>query len=777
MKHLVSISIRNISIPNDDERSPLRSKIQSVTSIASLNKNSSNADSNYTTTLHSSPQNAQLTNTSLQISNDPLRNQTSLQQLNDSKIFDTFFSLSDTAATNSNTNYNHNKSRHPLPKHKPFYISEVIENTVSPNFKDITLGNLLIRDPNAYAILAQRTSFKLTIFIRNNYTSKSDFISNYDDKQEQQQKQGKTPWQILLSVQINLGDLVFLGASLNEVDDGIVKKNLILKSHSRRDDCNILLITLADGVYYVPMLSNMNDIRSKLKTRSLSAANGERKNNNKNSNDSSVSVVNVQESVRPTNGVQVLSYDMLMKLNNLKLCILDIEKINHQLATNLENSIKSQQEQATKQKEAASNDDEKSESALFYSKSGQHLQDIALKIRVLKIELVKFRKIVNLFKKHNYNLRKKLELKKTYLNKLRLLIDDSNEHDLESVLKEVNSYEKINFKYIDDDDDDEEEEEEEEKEDIIRNENKQKHDGSVYANSIADSSASFKDDHSNGRQHDGEVNSINHQQHQHQNQNQFNSIILSINADMSRLKEIYGINLNKLNQANYQIDLEILKIFKLLLEIFDIVPNPENPIEFKILGLRLSNLCYFIKYPNYGLHLTHQTNNINNNSHHNSASSNSSIRSYDRSTAKAHAAEAAAAELEDADLHILSKEELQIEIDCALGYVCQLVQLISLYLLIPLKYPIITFGSYSFICDYVSDLNDNSSKVFPLHLMKTNGLIFRFEYGVNLLNKNLEQLMKSQNLSMPDLKNILGNLKTLLLFLSSKDLMYFRRSG
>lgn len=105
---------------------------------------------------------------------------------------------------------------------------------------------------------------------------------------------------------------------------------------------------------------------------------------------------------------------------------------------------------------------------------------------------------------------------------------------------------------------------------------------------------------------------------------------------------------------------------------------------------------------------------------------------------------------EDADEDIVS---------AALGYVARLVDMLQYYLAVPLSYPISPYGSRSIIQDLVSILQDNQ-RTFPLYMKST--VRFRFDYGVFLLNKNIECLAESQGLKVMDIRQTLPNLKYLL---------------
>lgn len=117
-------------------------------------------------------------------------------------------------------------------------------------------------------------------------------------------------------------------------------------------------------------------------------------------------------------------------------------------------------------------------------------------------------------------------------------------------------------------------------------------------------------------------------------------------------------------------------------------------------------------------------------------------------------------ELPGADLTNITDED---QVGAAYGFVAQLVHLLSQYLCVPLRYPIQPYGSNSFIIDPISTIQ--GSRTFPL--WSKGSLYYRFDYGVFLFHKDIEQLINARNLAMTDLSHTLANLKNLLLVLSS----------
>lgn len=97
----------------------------------------------------------------------------------------------------------------------------------------------------------------------------------------------------------------------------------------------------------------------------------------------------------------------------------------------------------------------------------------------------------------------------------------------------------------------------------------------------------------------------------------------------------------------------------------------------------------------------------------------------------------------------------------ALGYTAHLVYLLSFYLSTHLPYPIQPCSSTSLIQDPVSILLPQ--RTYPLYPVNPQ---FRFEYGVFLLNKDIEFLLSKQGLRVLDIRHTLPNLKYLLYILT-----------
>ncbi|KAF2628322.1 hypothetical protein BU25DRAFT_365918 [Macroventuria anomochaeta] len=98
----------------------------------------------------------------------------------------------------------------------------------------------------------------------------------------------------------------------------------------------------------------------------------------------------------------------------------------------------------------------------------------------------------------------------------------------------------------------------------------------------------------------------------------------------------------------------------------------------------------------------------------------------------------------------------------ALGHAAQAVALLSPYFSVILPYPISPHGSTSTIEDPLAmgHNNANNPRTYPLYM---KGVVrYRFEYGVFLLNKNIEILSNALGIRPLDIRQTLPNLKYLL---------------
>ncbi|KAE8380858.1 UV radiation resistance protein and autophagy-related subunit 14-domain-containing protein [Aspergillus bertholletiae] len=98
----------------------------------------------------------------------------------------------------------------------------------------------------------------------------------------------------------------------------------------------------------------------------------------------------------------------------------------------------------------------------------------------------------------------------------------------------------------------------------------------------------------------------------------------------------------------------------------------------------------------------------------------------------------------------------------ALGYTAHLVYLLSFYLSVTIPYPINPYLSSSLIQDPISV--SLPQRTYPLYPVNVH---YRFEYGVFLLNKNIEFLLNKQGLRVLDIRQTLPNLKYLLYVLTA----------
>ncbi|XP_063239454.1 UV radiation resistance-associated protein-like isoform X2 [Bacillus rossius redtenbacheri] len=116
------------------------------------------------------------------------------------------------------------------------------------------------------------------------------------------------------------------------------------------------------------------------------------------------------------------------------------------------------------------------------------------------------------------------------------------------------------------------------------------------------------------------------------------------------------------------------------------------------------------------------------------------------------------------DVHLPNSEDFaasdELTISVALGFVTHLVQMISVFLQVPLRYPLCHFGSRSKIVDHIADKIPDKDREFPLFSRGKDKL--QFNYGVYLLNKNIAQLRWYCGLPTQDLRATLPNLAGLL---------------
>ncbi|KAH9947957.1 hypothetical protein B0H21DRAFT_736282 [Amylocystis lapponica] len=113
------------------------------------------------------------------------------------------------------------------------------------------------------------------------------------------------------------------------------------------------------------------------------------------------------------------------------------------------------------------------------------------------------------------------------------------------------------------------------------------------------------------------------------------------------------------------------------------------------------------------------------------------------------------------------KEVTEEAVATSLGYAAQVVQLLAAYLGKNLVYPVTCIGSRSLIKDGISAMV--GPRMFVPAVFKGVDT-YRFEYGVFLLNKDIEMLMSDRNLRALDMRHTLPNLKNLLLTLTVNEI-------
>ncbi|KAF2502298.1 hypothetical protein BU16DRAFT_474476 [Lophium mytilinum] len=118
-----------------------------------------------------------------------------------------------------------------------------------------------------------------------------------------------------------------------------------------------------------------------------------------------------------------------------------------------------------------------------------------------------------------------------------------------------------------------------------------------------------------------------------------------------------------------------------------------------------------------------------------------------------------------------AKEEV---VSAALGYVAQILNLLSPYLAVALPYPVSPCGSTSNIEDPIS--MTTGPRTYPLYMKGVAA--YRFEYAVFLINKDIEILSNWLGLKLMDIRQTLPNLKYLLYIASSgKGELPARKAG
>lgn len=102
----------------------------------------------------------------------------------------------------------------------------------------------------------------------------------------------------------------------------------------------------------------------------------------------------------------------------------------------------------------------------------------------------------------------------------------------------------------------------------------------------------------------------------------------------------------------------------------------------------------------------------------------------------------------------------ELDLSAALGFTLHLVQMISYIINVPLRYPVVHYGSRSKIVDHIN--NKIPSKECEFCLFAKDKDRCKFNYAVYLLNKNIAQLRWYCGLGTSDLRATLPNLDSLI---------------
>ncbi|XP_033638279.1 UV radiation resistance-associated gene protein-like isoform X1 [Asterias rubens] len=99
-------------------------------------------------------------------------------------------------------------------------------------------------------------------------------------------------------------------------------------------------------------------------------------------------------------------------------------------------------------------------------------------------------------------------------------------------------------------------------------------------------------------------------------------------------------------------------------------------------------------------------------------------------------------------------------VSTGLGHTCHLILMMSQILKLPLRYPMIHYGSRSIVRDHITEALAEKDRDFPLYSRGKER--FQFNYALYLLNRNIAQLRFALGVQTTDLRATLPNLKTLL---------------
>lgn len=113
----------------------------------------------------------------------------------------------------------------------------------------------------------------------------------------------------------------------------------------------------------------------------------------------------------------------------------------------------------------------------------------------------------------------------------------------------------------------------------------------------------------------------------------------------------------------------------------------------------------------------------------------------------------------------IKKPDLHDGIAAALSYVALLITVLAEHLSLSLPYPVTPHGSTSWILDPISRTLVGDLRFHPLTPIGTKD--YRFDYGLYLVNEDIAALASFIGVRLAEPRHTLGNLKTILLTLSS----------
>ena len=118
---------------------------------------------------------------------------------------------------------------------------------------------------------------------------------------------------------------------------------------------------------------------------------------------------------------------------------------------------------------------------------------------------------------------------------------------------------------------------------------------------------------------------------------------------------------------------------------------------------------------------------------------------------------------------ILSTDVPDNEVEAALRFTAECVKMLAMYLEFPLPYDIKEYNTHTWMEDMTSIFragdDRNNNREFPLY--KKGVADYKFEYGVYLLNKNIEMMAAKHKIKLEDIRLTLPNLKYFLYVLTA----------